>query len=293
MQFLCTVFPGVGLPDQPGGIRQTEVPTDSGGGIPAGCDMRVWCRGAVCAAIAMLMSVAAGRAQVTGEQPPPLPPREDVPGVISTLAPLLVPKIMQDDYLLRDYLRSEEFASVRRRFGDVYAVDFIFAEAERLSWNNTYEALLIAFFAVMDHSKVGVRLPALGPLLWLPLTSEFGDDYEKRLRGLPRRLYADTPRGTAGDRDKLQHFFGSAFLTYLFDSAEAADRVGNSVEWWEDLLIVGGVSDPRDVRANRQGQEWALRLREDADARPSAVFMAPLQERRENQESIREGAEAP
>jgi len=247
----------------------------------------------VCAAIAMLMSVAAGGAQVTGEQPPPLPPREDVPGVISALAPLLVPKIMQDDYLLRDYLRSEEFASVRRRFGDVYAVDFIFAEAERLSWNNTYEALLIAFFAVMDHSKVGVRLPALGPLLWLPLTSEFGDDYEKRLRGLPRRLYADTPRGTAGDRDKLQHFFGSAFLTYLFDSAEAADRVGNSVEWWEDLLIVGGVSDPRDVRANRQGQEWARRLREDADARPSAVFMAPLQERRENQESIREGAEVP
>ncbi len=202
-------------------------------------------------------------------------PEVHVPAVISFFAPLFFPKVIADCRSLKEYIRSDDFREVRRRRGDLCAVDDIFGRAKSLSWGNLYEALFISLFATMDHEKVGVRIPLLGPLLWLPLTSEFDQDFADRLRGLPSLLYIDSPGGRAGDRDKLQHFFGSAFMTYLFESKDAADRLGNFIEWGEDRFIVGGVNDPRDVRANRQGEEFGARLLEDGEAQPTEFFEYP------------------
>ena len=37
---------------------------------------------------------------------PPLPPREQVPAVMTFLSPLLIPKVFQDCWMLREYVRS-------------------------------------------------------------------------------------------------------------------------------------------------------------------------------------------
>ena len=221
----------------------------------------------------VLVAAASCAPTVSGQTPPPpLPPREDVPAVLTFLSPLLVPKVFQDCFLLREYVRSGELARLRRAYGDLYAVDCVFDRAMRLCWNNVYESLLVTTFACMDHERFGARLPLVGLVLWFPLTSEFEPDFRARVDSLPSRLYRDTPPGREGDRDKLQHFFGSAFLTAMTESEEEADRFGLFVEWGEDLFIVGGVSDDRDVRANRQGERFALRLLADRDARPSPFF---------------------
>jgi len=223
----------------------------------------------------VLIAAAAFHAHSPGQTPlPPLPPRERVPAVMTFLSPLLIPKVFQDCALLRDYVRSDALAAERAAHGDLYAVDCVFDRAMRLCWNNVYEALLVSAFALMDHERFGVRLPVLGLVLWFPLTSEFGDAFRARLDQLPSRLYADTPPGGEGDRDKLQHFFGSAFLTAISESAEGADRFGLLIEQEEELIIVGGVNDQRDVRANRQGQRFALRLLSDPETRPS-LFITP------------------
>ncbi len=193
--------------------------------------------------------------------------------MLTFLSPLLVPKVFQDCYRLRDYVRSVELSHVRAAYGDLYAVDCVFDRAMRLSWNNVYEALLVSAFALMDHHRVGVRIPLIGAVLWFPLSSEFYDDFRARVDSLPSHLYPDTPPDRGGDRDKLQHFFGSAFLTALTESPEGADRFGLFIEWGEELFIVGGVNDDRDVRANREGQRFALRLLADPDARPSRFFI--------------------
>jgi hypothetical protein len=200
--------------------------------------------------------------------------REEFSPLLSGIAPFLLPKIVADGYRLKEFIRSEEYAGIRSAAGDRFAVDAIFDHAMALSWNNVEEALLITFFGVMDHRKFGVRVPLLGEFLWVPLTSEFDDDFRTRVRALPSRLYEDTPAGTYGDRDKLQHFFGSSLLTYVTGSAAAAERVGFFIEWGEDLFIVGGVYDERDLRANRQGQLFARALSEDDAARPSAFLVA-------------------
>jgi hypothetical protein len=235
--------------------------------------------------VAGLFAGVAAQAQEE-QQVPPLPPRERAPGLLSALSPFLFPKIVQDGQSLKEFIRSEEFAAARTGRGDLYAVDLVFDTALRSSWDNPYEALLITFVAVMDHRTFGVRLPVVGELLWFPLTSEFSDDFAARVAALPARLYADTPAGSAGDRDKLQHFFGSALLTFLTESPDAAERAGEFVEWGEGEFIVGGFYDERDLRANRQGQRFARRLLADPAARPSvslqdndADIMPPLPNR--------------
>ena len=187
----------------------------------------------------------------------------------SALSVILIPKIFADVNALRDYVRSEEFAAVRLEHGDLEAVDAIYEEATKLCWGNRGEALYAAAMATMDHRRVGVRLPALGPLLWFPLTSEFEDEYNERVARLPAALYPDSPPGPGGDRDKLQHFFGSAFLAFVSGSVETADEAGRFVEWGEGAFIVEGLSDDRDLRADRHGQDFGMRLLSDPRALPS------------------------
>ncbi len=203
---------------------------------------------------------------------PQFPQRAEIPEIVSFFAPALFPKLIQDGYQLKAYVCSDEFAEFRNEYGDLYSVDAIFDKAMALSWNNVYEALLLSLVATMDHSKFGVKVPVLGPLIWVPLTSEFDEEFETRVAALPTKIYADSPLGRGGDRDKLQHFFGSAFLAYTFESRESAERIGEFIEWGEDKVIVDGALDERDFRANRHGQEFGLRLLDDKDAMPSAFL---------------------
>ncbi len=201
------------------------------------------------------------------------PPVEAVPAVVSFFAPLILPiKIIQDESQLRDYVAGDEFAHVLRVAGDRVAVDFIFRRALQLSWNNTGEALLISMLATFEHRMLGIRLPVIGFQLWLPLTGEFEEDFVRRVRALPSRLYPDSPR--EGDRDKLQHFFGSAMLTVMLESSSEADEIGLFVEEEEESFVVGGVNDVRDLRANREGQRFGQALIHSVHALPSSYLAA-------------------
>ena len=227
-------------------------------------------RGARCVCVMGMCTTLFFSGSLSQSAPPER--RNSIQDAISFFAPLVFPKVIQDGYRLKEYVVSEELAAVRREQGDPSAVDAIFERALTLSWNNCYEALLISFVATMDHRRFGIRLPVLGPLLWAPLTSEFPEEFTGRVRALPSKLYVDTPADATGDRDKLQHFFGSAFLTYIFESSEVAERFGTFVELGEEAFIVDGVLDERDFRANRQGAEFGLRLLEEESTRPSSFL---------------------
>jgi hypothetical protein len=233
--------------------------------------MRTWRRNFGEGFFAVLMVVASPVAR-SQEAKPVFSSRQNFPEIVSFFAPFLLPKVLQDGVRLKEYIGSDEFGAFKETYGDLYAVDAIFDEAMRLSWNNVYEALLISCAATMDHRKFGIKLPLLGPLLWVPLSSEFEDEFRIRVRALPRKLYPDTPPGGAGDRDKLQHFFGSAFLSYTFESRSISERIGEFIEWGEDAFVVDGALDERDFRANRQGQEFGLRLLADKDVLPSSFL---------------------
>jgi len=230
-----------------------------------------------------LASVLVARGQTDGaparSSPAPVfAPHSSVPPALRLIFGLFFPKTIQDVSQLKEYLASDEFAGFRRQYGDVYAVDALFDHAMRLSYDNTYEALFICLVATLEHRRFTISIPLLGPVFSLPLASEFEDGFQVRVNALPGQLYPDSPRGRIGDRDKLQHFFGSAFVAHVFESRDASDRVGGMVEWGEQRFVPDRGPDDRDVRANRQGQEFGLRLLDDRSALPSQFMMLHVKE---------------
>jgi hypothetical protein len=159
---------------------------------------------------------------------------------------------------LKSYVRSARYRRIREQLGDLKAVDALYISALRLTRGNTGLALLYCTLATMDHQIVGIKVPLLST--FIPLTGESDHEFLQRVANLPTRIFDDSPVGATGDRDKLQHFFGSAFVANVFESRNAAERVGTFVEEGEASFIVGGVYDRRDLRANRLGHEFGLAL---------------------------------
>ncbi|OLD67027.1 MAG: hypothetical protein AUI33_10475 [Ignavibacteria bacterium 13_1_40CM_2_61_4] len=184
---------------------------------------------------------------------------------LSCLLTYFPPLFIQHGIELKSFLRSKAFRQIRERFGDVRALDAVYVRSMQLTDNNTAVALLLSAIASFDHRVVGLKVPILR--LYFPLSNESEAEFDRRVENLPSKLYSDTPPG--GDHDKLEHFFGSAFLTVAFETEEGADRFGIFVEKGEDAFIVGGVSDERDLRADREGQRFGMALLEDNRRMPS------------------------
>jgi hypothetical protein len=196
------------------------------------------------------------------------------PGPFSCLFTLFPPALIANGNELKDFVRSDAFAHLRAVLGDARAVDAVFVRAMQLTDNNTGVALLLSAVATFDHDIVGVKVPVLS--IVFPLTSESTEEFLARRDRLPAHFYGDSPQGASGDRDKLQHFFGSAFLTFTLESPSAAGRMGDFVERGEDAVIVGGVLDERDIRANRQGQLFGAALLDDNRRYPSEFLRAVI-----------------
>lgn len=172
---------------------------------------------------------------------------------------LVTPQLVQDTRRIRAYVRDARFAELKKLCGDMRAVDAIYIKALRITEYNIARALFLSMMAVLEHQNVDVKMPITGSVR-LPLTFEEDSLFHARLANLPKRIYRDSPQEEHGDRDKLQHFFGSAYLAYASESPEFARSTGNVIEWGEAKFVVGGVDDPRDKRANQQGEAFGKDL---------------------------------
>jgi len=195
--------------------------------------------------------------------------------ILGILGDALTPQLVKDTRMMRAYVRDPRFAELRRRCGDLRAVDGIFQKALRVAEFSIGRALFLAMMASLEHQMVHVDVPLAGAV-GLPLTFEEDSLFQERVRNLPARLYEDSPDDGHGDRDKLQHFFGSAYLAYASGSAEFARATGNFVEWGEARMIVGGVDDARDKRANKQGETFGHDLLYVKTLLPSDYLTLPV-----------------
>ncbi|MDE3057313.1 MAG: hypothetical protein KGJ59_05080 [Bacteroidota bacterium] len=182
-----------------------------------------------------------------------------------------LPKLFRHEAELKRYIRDPRFLQLRRAYGDTMAIDAVFERATMLADGNMRTALWLSAFATMDHFRVGVELPLLG-VLSIPLTTESREQFRIRYLHLPRRVLPDSIGEKENDRDKLQHFFGSAYLTYVADSKALANDFGDFVEQEEPKIIVGGENDDRDKFANHLGQQFGMELLDGDDVLPSDVL---------------------
>lgn len=177
---------------------------------------------------------------------------------------LLLPGFLRAAYNTRLWVRDSLSSDTT---DDLGKIDQIYRRALSETNGDHTVALLAAAIATMEHRHIPF---AIG--IDLPLTLETQEAFDQRVAKLPKRLFADLPNGD--DRDKLQHFFASAWLASALDSRHAADAIGWGIEIGEQLLLTGGVHDPRDIRANRLGQLFAELLNNHPTALPSMMFDA-------------------
>jgi hypothetical protein len=185
------------------------------------------------------------------------------------------PDLVKETRQIRVYVRDLRFGVLMKRCGDMRAVDAIYLKALEIADHNVARCLFLALMGTLEHRNVDLMVPIIGPL-GVPLTFEEDSLFNARFGNLPSRLYVDTPR--EGDRDKLQHFFGSAYLAYASESRDLARSAGNLVEWGEAQFVVGGIDDARDRRANKQGERFGHDLLTVTNLLPSDYLNLPIEE---------------
>ena len=176
---------------------------------------------------------------------------------------LLVPEGIREGYDMRDYIASTEFGRFDSTHTPEEVMDDVYYTALSYRHGDLSSSLLATMFGVIEHEYIPVAF--FGSELDIPLTSETHARFRQRWSHLPSHIY----HTSEDDRDKLQHFFASAWLKESLGMDWLAKLAGNMVEVVENIFFVGGFEDPRDVHANRDGIHFALEANKHLDAQPS------------------------
>jgi len=174
---------------------------------------------------------------------------------------------------ISEFIASDYFKDLSKTNSDLALADTIYLRAVHYKNYDYSEALLGLTFACVPYRKVPVRLPLLNIVLYYPLTSAGRGTYLKKNMNLPRNLYFDTPTNSFGDKDKLAHFFGSAYISYSSKVFDFGNLIGYFVESFEDEFKVQSRIDTRDMMTNRLGNLFGKILKENKNILPSQVFI--------------------
>lgn len=176
-------------------------------------------------------------------------------------------------YDLRAYITALP-KQTRSMKADLRRVDEIYARAVYLAEGDAGRAMLACAWATLPYHTFPARIPLLGIGLTVPVSTESKADFNRRMARLPGMILPDSPRGL--DRDKLPHFFGSAWLQLVTRTPPLVAAAGELLEWSEAMFKLEGARDPRDVAINRLGVCFARQLQRQRDVRPSEILKLGL-----------------
>lgn len=177
---------------------------------------------------------------------------------------LFTPKGYIEGYQLRDLIRSNAYIEETQGMTDREKLDYIYDEGYVLTRGDFQAAQLACAVAALEHRTVEIKL-LFGISVTLPLTFEPEETFTKRVERLPSRIYIDSTE----DKDKMQHFFLSAYLKRTLGMNSLVRLLGSFVEAGEEAFIVGGMSDERDMHANEDGIRFATSDKRAPISKPS------------------------
>jgi hypothetical protein len=173
---------------------------------------------------------------------------------------------------LSDFIASEEFLELKKDKTDLTLVDSIYLRAVEFYENDYEEALLALTFTTIPFRKVPLVVPLINAKIYYPLISANDSISNLKNKNLPSRLFYDTPRDTGGDKDKLAHFFGNAFIGYAENILKLADVFGYFVEAFEEDFKAQSEVDFRDVDVNWYGVLFGEMLELNKNILPSQIM---------------------
>jgi len=174
---------------------------------------------------------------------------------------------------ISSYIASDHFINLKNKIGDVAASDSIFIKALTFTEYNYGDALIALMLATVPYNEVPIQVPIINSTVYYPLTSADEETFLKKNENLPHYLFFDTPLNDYGDKDKLAHFFGSAFLSYESNFFDLGKLIGYFVEAFEESFKVQSSADLRDLDVNEYGRLFGNLLKENKQLLPSQIFL--------------------
>jgi hypothetical protein len=182
-------------------------------------------------------------------------------------------KLSQTVNFLSEFISSEYFKNLSNEVNDLSLADTLFNLAVEYRNYDYSEALFSLTLATVPYKKVPIQLPLIRTIVQYPLTSVNDSVFLLKNKNLPKYLFFDTPQNNYGDKDKLAHFFGSAFLAYNSSIFDLGDLIGYFVESFEEEFKVQSVIDDRDMMANKLGYIFGTFLKKNKNIQPSNAFL--------------------
>ncbi len=188
----------------------------------------------------------------------------------NTYSQIFVEKNLEEsiNYLV-DFVNSDNFKELRHRNSDLDLIDTLFLRAIKFNNYDYSEALLSLTFVTLPFQKMPLHIPYTKIVFNLNLPS--GDDYQisTKIKNLPKNIFNDSPKSNFGDKDKVAHFFGNAYLAHSVSIFNLSKFLSIFVELFEDTFKVEGGIDNRDFVANHLGYLFGKELLNNPHSIPS------------------------
>lgn len=175
-------------------------------------------------------------------------------------------------FYLSGYIASDEFKSLKEICSDLEQVDSLFNKALIFFDGDVSEACLCLTFATLPFNNIKLKLPIIESQIVVPLPSTGKKLFEAKIKNLPKYLFVDSPKNEFGDKDKLSHFFGNAFLSYNLGWFNFTKFIGIFVEKVEDGFFTEGSFDNKDLIVNSLGELFGREIKNNKDLKPSNVL---------------------
>lgn len=174
---------------------------------------------------------------------------------------------------LSNFIASDYFVQLKETNTDLALVDSIYLRAVAFTEEDYSEALLAITFTTITYKEVPLVIPLLSSIINFPLISVDDSTFNLKNKNLPQKLFFDSPNKKYGDKDKLAHFFGNAFLGYSQNIFDLSDLIGYFVESFEESFKVQSKVDYRDLNVNWYGDLFGKLLRDNSKLLPSQIML--------------------
>lgn len=174
---------------------------------------------------------------------------------------------------LSAFIASDYFLELKMTNSDLALVDSIYLRAIEFYKQDYQEALLALTFTTIPYQKVPLAIPFIKVRIYYPLISASDSIANLKNQNLPSRLFYDSPDNDYGDKDKLAHFFGNAFIGYAENILKLADVFGYFVEAFEEDFKAQSEVDFRDVDVNWYGVLFGDMLEMNKHILPSQIMI--------------------
>lgn len=168
-----------------------------------------------------------------------------------------------------NYITSENYESLKENNTDLNLIDTLYHRALKFHNYDIEEALLTMTFATLPFEEMPLHVPFTNIQMKASLPSGPVGTLEKKIENVPKRIFSDTPNSNFGDKDKVAHFFGNAFLSYSITIFNMSKFLSILVELFEDSFKVEGTIDNRDFIANFLGYHFGNQLLDNEKSLPS------------------------